>query len=186
MTTLLKKLTTPALWRKSLIDVLLWFLFGTVVTMLLTQFSPGYPIVVGTASIPRGLYWVTKAEKNYQRYDYTSFKFMPSQAWLQGYDVGTMHTKEVIGIPGDVVRADKAGRLSICHEGTCISAGIPLTKGARGTPLHAWLRPGTQYVLQEGEIWVYGSHERSLDSRYHGPIQAKNTQGKATPLFLID
>lgn len=177
-------------WKRSLYDLTIWFMFGMVVTMALRQYAPGYPIVVGTPSIPMGFYWVDRTEHQFSRGDYVSFDFNPTQPWLQGrYGRELVHTKIVLGIAGDVIRADQNLDLTLCHPaaggkpGACVSAGHVYLQDSKGRPLYSWVPAGHEYTLRAGELWVYGTHPKSLDSRYHGPVLAAATSGKAAPLW---
>jgi len=190
--TVTQRLGDAKRWKTALYDVLIWFLFGVLVTTMLRMYSPGYPILVGTPSIAMGVYWVDKTDHRYARGDYVSFDFEPQQTWLQGrYGHDLVHTKMVLGVAGDVVRADQDLNLTLCRRNvdglanSCVSAGKVFQKDSKGRPLYSWVPAGHKYTLRAGELWVFGTHPRSLDSRYHGPILAGATHGKAQPLWLF-
>ncbi|MBK3779952.1 hypothetical protein G3A43_06765 [Paraburkholderia aspalathi] len=186
----LANLRSARRWKSSLYDTTIWFLFGLLVTTMLKMYLPGYPVIVGSPSIPEGFYWVDKTDRNFQPGDYVSFDFKPAQTWLEGrYGREPVHTKMVLGVAGDVVRADQDLNLTLCHPAhdgvaqNCVPAGHVFLSDSLGRPLYSWVPAGHQYTLRQGEIWVYGTHPKSLDSRYHGPIPAAATNGKASPVW---
>lgn len=182
----------PARWKKSFKDIGLWFVYGVVITTMLSKFSPGYPIVVGTNSIEPGLYWLDREAFSFARDDYVSFPFKPTQAWLRDrYGDDRIFTKMVKAVQGDTVYADAQLRLKVCHADPlgggkqfCEDVGVPQLVDGKGRTLTPWVPANHQYTLRAGELWVYGSNVRSLDSRYYGPIKESSVAGKATPLFL--
>lgn len=187
----LARLRDPKRWKTAVVDLVLWFMFGIIVTTLIGQYTPGYPIVVGTPSIPRGLYWLDKEVHDFSRGDYVTFSFEPTQTWLQGrYGRELVHTKQVLGVAGDVVKADEFLNLTLCqnqagHVPHCVPAGTVHTKDSKGRPLYSWVPANTAYTLKPGELWVWAPHPLSLDSRYHGPVQSSAMHGKATPLLVF-
>ena len=187
----------PERWKQSVYDVTVWFLLGSAITSGITAYAPGYPMIVGTDSIPTGLYWVQKQPVTFRVGELASFPFEPQQPWLRAAygDNNRVHTKIVLGLPGDNVQADANGNLSVCppvfltHPGIpelCRPAGQAKEKDGKGQRLGGWLNPGYQYTLQPGELWMYSPHPRSLDSRYHGPVPLASVYGKATPLLLFE
>ncbi|HDR9103497.1 S26 family signal peptidase [Paraburkholderia sp. A3RO-2L] len=188
--TMLSRMKDPTRWKKSFKDVVIWFMFGFVLSTLASTFSPGRPIVVGTNSIPAGIYWLDVRVTSFKVGDYFSFPFKPSQAWLrERYGVDRVFTKEVKGVAGDTVYSDADQNLKICHPDPlggaplCEAIGAAQKVDSAGRKLTAWVPANHQYTLREGELWAYGSNPRSLDSRYYGPIRSIIAQGKATPLF---
>lgn len=189
--TLKERFKDPKRWKKSLGDVGIWFLFGGLLTTLLSTYSPGYPIVVGTASISPGVYWLDRTAFAYSVDDFVSFPFKPSQAWLQErYGNDRIFTKMVKGVAGDTVSADANLNLKVCHapsygssEVRCEAIGKAQEQDSYGRPMTPWVPAGHQYTLREGELWVYAPHAKSLDSRYYGPVLVAAVDGKAKPLF---
>lgn len=190
----LARLRDPLRWKSAVYDVAVWFLFGWMITQALSMYAPGYPMLVGTPSIPTGLYWVDRHPAGIRRGDTVSFPFEPTQPWLKDrYGNDLVHTKIVLGVVGDTLSSATDGRLTLCHTQdnvrrlpvTCEPAGQAQTKDSAGRPLKSWVPPGHAYTLKDAELWVYAPHPRSLDSRYHGPIQASSVYGRATPLFLF-
>lgn len=190
-----ERLKDPKAWKKSFMDVALWFMACTVLLQVIKQLSPGYPILVTSPSIPQGLYWLDTRVSEFKRGDYLNFKFQPLQPWLSSRYAREdfTFTKQVLGVGGDVISLDDDGSLTICKPSSgeisverCTSAGSILKVDSQGRPLFAWLEPGTAYTLQPNELWLYGPHPRSLDSRYYGPIYAGSAKGKAYPLFQLN
>lgn len=185
------RLKDPKRWKTAVFDVILWFMFGIIVTTMLSRYTPGYPIIVGTPSIPTGVYWLDKTQHHFGRGDYVTFSFEPKQEWLKGrYGQELVHTKQVLGVSGDVVKADAELNLTLCqmNDGEppkCVPAGKAWSADSKGRPLYSWVPANHEYTLKPGELWVWAPHLRSLDSRYHGPVLAAEMHGKAKPLFLF-
>jgi conjugal transfer pilin signal peptidase TrbI len=85
--------------------------------------------------------------------------------------------KKIVGMAGDVVTYDFEGNLWIRRH---LMVGKPKKKAGDGRTLTP-LPPG---VIPEGQVFIAGEHERSLDSRYQevGLIPEKALQGRAFPL----
>lgn len=178
-------------WKKSLYDLTVWFLFGGLITTMLSQFSPGYPVLVGTDSVKKGLYWVDRQAHSYQVGDYITFPFKPSQPWLQErYGSQRIFTKLVQAVEGDTVYADNQGLISVCRvrfaasQPACETLGQARTVDRKGRPMTPWLAAEQAYTLQPGELWAHGPNPLSLDSRYYGPVHLTIVSGRAKPLFL--
>lgn len=186
-----QRLRDPLRWKSAAYDLAVWFLFGWALTLGLSTYSPGYPIIVGTPSIPTGIYWVDKHPTGLKPGDFVSFPFEPAHPWLKGrYGRELVHTKMVLGTAGDTLHADASLRLKLCRSEadqreTCEPAGQALPRDGKGRPLPSWVPPGKQYTLRTGELWVYSPHPKSLDSRYHGPVERSRIYGRATPIFLF-
>lgn len=175
-------------WKNSFKDLFIWFLFGGLITTMLSTFSPGYPIIVGTPSIQTGLYWLNRVDNNYRVDDIVSFEFKPTQQWIQERYVHDklVHTKIVVGTAGDIIMTDADLNMKVCRKEYssgdykwCRPLGKPQAKDSKGRDLYPWLAAGKSYVLREGELWINGQHIKSLDSRYHGPVHVQNVAGKA-------
>lgn len=185
MTTWLENLKNPARWRASAKDVLIWFLAGLLLTSLLSTFSPGRLILVRTNSIQEGLYWLDYSDTWFQRGDFATFRYNPRPQWLQDRYGRQLHTKMVAGVAGDTVYADDARQLKVCTpSGNCTPVGTVQLTDSKGRPMQSFVQPGQPYLLQPGEVWVHGPNEKSLDSRYHGPVPTQELMGKAHPLLL--
>jgi type IV secretory pathway protease TraF len=190
--TLKERFKDPARWKKSISDVGVWFLFGGLLTTMLSMYSPGYPIVVGTSSITPGIYWLDRTAFSFGVGEYVTFPFKPAQDWLlERYGNDRIFTKLVRGVPGDTVYADENLRLKVCHKPaygndapTCEDAGVAMQKDSLGRTLSPWVPANHHYTLRDNELWVYAPNPRSLDSRYYGPIPASSVTGKSSPVFL--
>lgn len=183
-------LTNSKRWKSAFYDLAIWFMFGLCVTQGLATYSPGYPIVVGSPSIPTGIYWLQKTEHAWLKHnDIVSFPFLPKQAWLQERYTSNQfeHTKYLTGLPGDTIKNSADNVMSVCSGATaqCKEVGVPLARDSAGRPLTAWLAPNESYQLKQNEAWVSGHHPQSLDSRYHGPIALNSIRGVASPIALF-
>jgi len=52
---------------------------------------------------------------------------------------------------------------------------------AAGLPLVAWM---ACRVLNQGEVFLVGTHDASFDSRYFGPLRTTDVIGRAVPLWV--
>ena len=189
--TLAERFRDPKRWKKSLTDVGMWFLFGGLLTTMLSMYSPGYPIVVGTTSITPGVYWLDRTAFSYSVDNFVTFDFKPSQPWLlERYGDTRVFTKMVKGVAGDTIFADADLKLKVCHstvytggEPRCQDIGQALLQDSFGRPMKPWVPANHQYTLKDGEMWVFAPNARSLDSRYYGPIRTEAVSGKAKPIF---
>lgn len=181
----------PQRWKKSLYDLTLWFLYGILLTAMLSKFSPGYPIWVGTDSIRTGIYWVDRQAFDFHVGDYITFPFQPNQAWLQErYGSKRIFTKQVKAIEGDTLYTDEQGEIRVCYTHNtgpqlrCEVLGVVRKVDSKGRPLTPWLAANQSYTLQAGELWAHGPNPRSLDSRYYGPVNRAIVSGRAKPIIL--
>lgn len=184
----LSRLRDSKRWKAAGANVLLWFLFGLAVTEGLSRYSPGYPIIVGTPSLPTGIYWLDWHPGRLQRGDLITFWFKPNQPWLAArYRKNLVHTKQLVGRAGDTVVAAPGADLLICTADSraCRSVGRARTMDGLGRPMTGYVPEGSAYTLRAGELWVFAPHERSLDSRYHGPIAETDVHGRARPIWLF-
>lgn len=175
-------------WKNSVKDLVVWFMFGGLITTMLSMYSPGYPIIVGTPSIQTGIYWLNRTDRQFVVDDLVTFEFKPAQKWIQERYVTDklIHTKLVVGTAGDIIMADADLNMKVCRKEYssgdykwCRPIGKPQAKDSVGRELFPWLAAGTSYVLQPGELWINGQHIKSLDSRYHGPIHQSAITGKS-------
>ena len=187
----LHRLKDVSRWRKSLTDVFVWLMAGTVILLMLERSVPGHPILVTTPSIPEGLYWLDRTATSYRAGEFVTFEFNPKDKVLkERYAPNHVlwHTKQVKATEGYVMHAAADGRLTACSplifgKIDCSDAGLPRSLDSKKRPLSAWLAPNTDYILKRDEVWAYGAHEGSLDSRYHGPLLVSELKGKAHPLL---
>lgn len=186
-----ERFRSVALWKKAFKDVGLWFIFGWLITTMLSHYAPGYPIVVGTASITPGIYWLDRTAFAYTVDSYVSFAFKPAQPWLKArYGDNRQFTKMVKGVEGDTIYADADLQLKVCHAlaygetvPRCEAIGQALLTDTKGRPMVPWVPANHQYTLRTGEVWAYAPSTLSLDSRYYGPILTEAISGKAAPLI---
>ena len=126
--------------------------------------------------LPWDLYlWVGQKDKpvEFARYDLVAF---PARKMAPYVPDGTNIGKLVAGLPGDTVEI---------RDGNLFINGVLLGDTAYGAkrlnkPRNHW---DTRYVLGADEIFVYGSEERSYDSRYWGPYPKHLVNGRITALF---
>lgn len=179
--------------KQALLDLGFWLLVGLTITQAFKHFTPGYPVIVGTPSIPTGLYWLNTTQGPAVG-EAATFLFAPKQDWLRERYADRsvhIHTKRVIGLAGDTVRAkdDQAKVLEICPASgaACRFAGRVPDVDRKGRPLRSWLaeQPGHTYTLKVGEAWLFGEHRHSLDSRYYGPLAVSEIRGRARPILLF-
>lgn len=191
-TTIKERFQDKSRWKKVGADLALAFMGGLLITTMISIFTPGYPIIVGTPSIQTGVYWLSKLDSNYRVDDLVTFPFKPTQQWIidnHGQEK-LVHTKMVLGVAGDIIYSDKDSNLKVCRKEYtsqkikwCRPMGSPKKIDSKNRPLHAWLAPNSEYTLKTNELWVMGQHPKSLDSRYHGPISKSIVRGKAKLLL---
>lgn len=89
---------------------------------------------------------------------------------------GSMFTKKVIGLPGDVVVVTPSGaqvgkRFLPFQRGTFDKLGLKAPSGS------------SRYRLKTGEYFMAGTNPRAFDSRYYGPVKATQFAGSSKPLW---
>ena len=89
---------------------------------------------------------------------------------------GTVYTKLVLGVPGDVVQSDPAGA-------TVNGRRLPFTDRALKRLNTTGRALARQYTLQEGQYFMAGTNPTAFDSRYYGPVDADQFIGPARPLL---
>jgi conjugative transfer signal peptidase TraF len=88
--------------------------------------------------------------------------------------------KVVAATGGDIVTFGPEGLTS---GGALLPSSAPRLRDSAGLPLpHAAF--GT-YRLRPGSVWLYAPEPRSFDSRYFGPLPAKDLLYRLTPLWLL-
>jgi conjugative transfer signal peptidase TraF len=86
--------------------------------------------------------------------------------------------KLVAAIGGDRVRVDARG-VSVNGRLLPNSVAHTLDKHGRRLPVQPY---GTQ-ILPHGDVWLYGTDEWSLDSRYFGAVPSDTIRYRAKPLI---
>lgn len=90
-------------------------------------------------------------------------------------DPAVLLLKRVAGLPGDTVC--RHGRLVITPQGWAHA----LEADSRGRPLPTWT--GCR-ILRPDEVFLLGDTGASFDSRYFGPVPARDITGVYGPLIL--
>ncbi len=134
----------------------------------------------GTASLPRGFYWITDT-RAIHRSDLVAFE-IPNQVRRLVVDrhylpPGAVLVKHVAAVAGDVVCARA--------EGFTINGGptMPtLHEDSVGRPLPFYVGCGP---LESGEFFVTSGAARSFDSRNFGPITRENIRGVVKPIWTF-
>ena len=189
---LLKRLMNAQRWSEVLKDQLIWMMVGCLLFFMLAKTIPGYPVIVGTPSIPMGVYWLDRTDFNFKVGDYVTFDFNPAdKELLKRYAPhGVWHTKMIKATEGYTLTMNAKLQITVCSHtiwgpAVCEDAGIVRTKDSQGRTLSPWLKSDVPYKLKRNELWVYGPHPMSLDSRYHGPVFTDEMKGTAHPLWLF-
>lgn len=180
------RIKSPQAWAKMLAESAICLVLALMAIQALKVHAPGYPIIVRTPSLQEGLFWLDLRDKSFARGDVVSFPFEPTQVWIREryWFPGLAHTKRIVAVAGDQVRVNAGLELEVCTaQGKCNSRGLVRKEDSQGKPMTSWVQPGGSYTLQPGEVWVAGDHPSSLDSRYHGPIQVGQLNGKASLLI---
>lgn len=204
-----ENLKDPKRWVRQITRTVLWMAGAWLFFVVLGRVVPGEVIFVISNSIPRGIYWQDSRPFDLQRHQYITLRFAPSQPWIAeryARDVDSpRHTKTIGAVAGDVIVADAEQNYFACVpliDGNvseipvesavtkagmqCSAIGRPQKVDSNFRPMVGWLAAGTEYTLAPGEVWIYGPNERSLDSRYYGPLPVSQVVAKATPLLQID
>lgn len=103
-------------------------------------------------------------------------RYVPRSAATNDCDGRTPLLKAIVARSGDVVTLS-ASALHVNDQAIPATAAWQGPNGPRAYP------PG-RYVVAPGEIWVIANHhERSLDSRYFGPLREDALRGGARPVW---
>jgi len=142
-----------------------------------------------TVSMPIGLY--REVPPRLERGAWVVFCLPGKPAWLgreRGYlrrgscaDGSQELVKEIAAVPGDCVALSRAGLTVNSHAvpGTAIQA---VDRSGRTLP-HA---PFGERRVAPGELWVLGrDHVVSWDSRYFGPVPARQVRAGAIPVLTF-
>lgn len=92
--------------------------------------------------------------------------------------------KMVVARPGDVVQITASG---VSVNGRTLPDTTPRDRDSRGRLMPSLLMGKTAYTatMQEGELWISSSYNpASYDSRYYGPVLARQVQARLAPLWI--
>ena len=133
-----------------------------------------------TASMPRGLYWVTR-DTSCGPGDFVLFPVPPAVRELvhdrRYLPDGDELLKPVVAVAGDrVCNRDGVAFVNDAPIGTV------LTADSDGRPLPSDTLCGP---IPSDHIYVASHHPRSFDSRAFGPVDVAAIRGKATPLWTF-
>lgn len=160
----------------------IYLLLGGVVTVSLLLTSLGYRVWYNlTDSMPRGFYWQFPVEQ-LQVGDAVSL-LVPvgfraryqGRTWMVPESVALQ--KIVVALAGDEVCMDQ-DRLRI--NGELVGHAYPVDREGLPVgiyPYCAVLTPGMVYLANL-------NYEKSVDSRYFGPVHEQSLLGKVAPLYL--
>ena len=167
-----------------------WPLVLTAVSGAIALVANAFDLRVNTTvSMPIGLY--REVPPRLQRGAWVVFCLPKEPARLgreRGYlrrgacaDGSQELVKEIAAVPGDSVALSRAGLTVNSHAvpGTAIQA---VDRSGRGLP-HA---PFGERRVAPGELWVLGlDHGVSWDSRYFGPVPARQVRAGAMPVLTF-
>ncbi len=173
-----------------------WPLFvgAAVALVYLVAWSSGYALAVNPSiSMPRGLYVLgpvaspargdlvsacisnLEAAKVYRARDYMG----PSKRCADGMPPVL---KPIVAAPGDTVEVTAMG---VWINGQLVPRSRLFDTDSNGRPIDH-LPLGWKKTLAAGEFFLMSTHiERSLDSRYYGPVLRADIHGRARPIFTI-
>lgn len=165
-----------------------------VLVAFLAAWASGYSLTVNTSvSMPRGLYLVgplqepergmivavcipnQPAVKLYRERDY-----LPASSRCAGGMAPVM--KPIAGVPRDAVRI---GALGTWINERQVPNSLVFDTDSQGLPI-PHLPLGWSKRLDVGEYFLLATHvERSLDSRYYGPVHRADMQARVIPLVTF-
>lgn len=145
-----------------------------------TDVAPRRPVLVWnrSPSVPIGLYVVVGKPPHVG--DYVVIHLSGAmQALAEGRNYISPNTpllKRIAATEGDwVCRRGQAVQVS--RQQGVVASGTDRA----GKPMPVW--QGC-HQLQDGQVFVLGTHAESFDSRYFGPIDGEQITGAAIPLFI--
>lgn len=157
-------------------------LIGSLLWLFYTQ---GYRIIT-TPSVPPGIWKVEPLHGQIRRGQFVwlcppdkpFFRVARQRGYIPEGDCpgGYRHLlKPVAAISNDVVSVRPRG---IAINGKGLPNSQPQAYDGNGLPLPK-LKPG-DYSVKQGEVWLISPyHQRSLDSRYFGPVLLQQIEGIA-------
>jgi conjugative transfer signal peptidase TraF len=142
-----------------------------------------------SASMPVGFYALDQVDRPIARGDAVVICAPATAAALgaaRGYlGSGTCPAKTdallklVAAIAGDVV---DLGSHSIAVDGKCLGESVTFDRDSAGRRLPRIARG--RYRLEPNQIWLWAPAERSFDSRYFGPVDARAVTNIARPVAV--
>jgi conjugative transfer signal peptidase TraF len=143
-----------------------------------------------SASIPPGIYRFTGISPHEIRRGMLVAVCAPSGAAQLGRRRGYVSSgecaensepllKTVAAVAGDDIAISPSG---VSVNGRLLRDSKPLAFDHAGRPLVSW--PPGHFRTSRGAIWLHADHERSWDSRYWGPVPARNVLAKAVPVLV--
>lgn len=155
----------------------------------------GYSVAVNpSVSMPRGLYVLAPVEAP-QRGDVVSAcisNLEAAKVYRERNYIGPSERcaaglppvmKPVAAVPGDVVELTAMG---VWVNGQLMPKSRVFDTDSNGRPIDH-LPLGWKKTLAPGEFFILANYiERSLDSRYYGPVQRADIHGRVRPIYTIE
>lgn len=165
-----------------------------IVLLILIGFVTNTMMAVNlTPSMPRGVYYLSAFDRQKVQRGSIVSVCIPNRSELKIYQerqylghstrcpIGMPPEIKPIGaLPGDLVQIDGAG---VHINGQLIANSKVFDTDSQGRPM-AHLPRGWSHRLAAGEYFTLATHlPRSLDSRYYGPVTARDLLQEAHPVF---
>ena len=143
-----------------------------------------------TPSMPLGIYRIAALSPREMYRGMLVAACAPSQAAQLGRRRGYLSSgactessepllKTVAAVAGDDVAISPSG---VSVNGRLLQDSEPLAVDRAGRPLVSW--PRGRFRMLPGTVWLHADHERSWDSRYWGPVPARNVLAQAVPVLV--
>ncbi|MGI9303500.1 MAG: S26 family signal peptidase [Gammaproteobacteria bacterium] len=135
------------------------------------------PVASGMSSTPYRFYLIDTNDRDLRRGDYFAFN---SRGMGPFYGDGIKIVKQLVGVDGDHISV--ASRVSVNGEAM---GELPHVQ-PREKLWYLGKRPADyirDLTLSNGQYWAMGSHPRSFDSRYWGPVLEDQVIGRAYAIF---
>ena len=156
-----------------------WLFAGVSLFLFHQNYQLGYN---RTESLPYKLFVIHKGEQ-VKVGDKVAFGWDGGgkYAWMSPFKPGSTMVKYVMGKPGDVIRTDQDGEVSL--NGMPHAKTKDFTK--TGKPLKKLVEPGDSKLIGEHQYYVGTPHPDGFDSRYEmvGLIDAGRFIGKVYAIF---
>jgi conjugative transfer signal peptidase TraF len=161
--------------------------FGVILTAAASSIGLRFNL---TSSLPIGLYRVTRDAPTLERGVIVLYCLPPPVAGFahnRGYVPRggqcpgglTPIGKMVAALPGDTVVLTTVG---ITVNGALQSHSRALATDLKGRGLPQLSRRA--YVIARDYVWLFAPSERSFDSRYLGPLMARNVLARVEPVWI--